>query len=252
MEIKLCAIYNVFDGVELLPGSIRCLYDHVDEIIIVYQDISNFGERHSPHAEMLESLSLYFDKITFMKYDPNVDMGGSMNERAKRNMGLEFAKRLECTHFIAIDVDEYYEDFGHAKDLYFKSGHKGSVCRLQTYFKKPTFQFDIPEDYFVPFIHELNSETKNGSSSYKFYVDPTRTVNESDVVELPIFMHHFSWVRKNIMRKARNSSANIQIQKGNILTDYNSSGLGEGYFLTNWNRRIKVVPDIFGLLPIFE
>jgi hypothetical protein len=151
-----------------------------------------------------------------------------------------------------MDVDEFYEDFGHAKKLFLDSGHKGSVCRLQTYFKKPTFRFDTPEDYFVPFIHELNEDTKSGSSTYRFYVDPTRTVNETDVVELPIFMHHFSWCRKDIERKARNSSAGIQIKKGKILDDYNSPDLGEGYFLTNWSRRIKIVPDMFGLSHIFE
>ncbi len=250
--MKLAAIYNVWDGIELLPGSIETIYRHVDEIIIVYQEVSNFGEKYSPHAEMMETLFSYFDKITFMKFDPIIDIGGSMNERAKRNLGLDYAKRLECTHFISMDVDEYYTYFSHCKSLYIKSGHKGSVCRLQTYFKKPIFQFDIPEDYFVPFIHEIGPETKNGSSSYKFWVDPTRTVNENDVVELPIFMHHFSWCRKDIERKARNSSANIQIKKGKILDDYNSPDLGEGYFLTNWNRRIKIVPDIFGLSNIFE
>lgn len=250
--MKLCAIYNCWDGIELLPGSIKCLYDHVDEIIIVYQEVSNFGEKYSPHTEMLETLSDRFQKITFMKYDPIVDMGGAMNERAKRNFGLEFAKRLGCTHFLALDVDEYYEDFAQAKQLYLDLGHKGSVCRLHTYFKKPTFRFDRPEDYYVPFIHELKPDTKHGSSSYKFWVDPTRTVNESDIVELPIFMHHFSWVRHNILRKGRNSSANIQIQKGKILDDYNSEELGEGYFLTNWNRNIIVVPDSFGLSKIFQ
>jgi len=28
--------------------------------------------------------------------------------------------------------------------------------------------------------------------------------------------------------------------------------LGEGYHVTNWNRKIKVVPDMFGLSEIFE
>lgn len=250
--MKLAAIYNVWDGIELLPGSIKSIYAHVDEIIIVYQDISNFGEEYSPHPEMIKTLDEFFSKTTFVRFDPVICLGGSQNEVDKRNLGLEYARKLDCTHFIGMDVDEYYKDFGRCKSIYIDSGHKGSVCRLQTYFKKPTFQFDIPEDYFVPFIHELGPETKNGRSTYKFWVDPTRKVNESDVVELPIFMHHFSWCRKDIMRKARNSSAKIKIEKGKILDDYNSPDLGEGYFLTNWNRRIKIVDDIFGLSDIFK
>lgn len=248
--MKLVAIYNCWDGIEILPHSIKSIRDHVDMIIIVYQSISNFGEQWSPLPE-IEYLN-HLGEVMFVKFDPIVDMGGSMNERAKRNLGIDFARANKCTHFISIDNDELYEDFGLAKKLYIDSGHKGSVCRLQTYFKKPTFRFDIPEDYYVPFIHQLNEDTRSGSSSYPFYCDPTRNINEPDVIELPIFMHHFSWCRKDIMKKARNSSAQGIIKNSTIMEDYNSSDLGEGYFLKNWNRKIKVVPDQFGLSPIFE
>lgn len=245
--MKLCAIYNVFDGDELLKNSIDTVYNHVDLIILIYQTVSNFGEHYIPNLPYLGH-----NKVRAMKYDPIIDMGGSMNERTKRNFGLDFARTNKCTHFFGIDVDELYEDFGLAKKLYIESNHKGSVCKLHTYFKNPTFRFDIPEDYYVPFIHQLNEDTKSGSSSYPFYCDPTRNINESDVVELPIFMHHFSWCRKDIMKKARNSSAQGIIRNSMIIDDYNSPDLGEGYFLKNWNRRIKVVPDQFGLSSIFE
>lgn len=248
--MKLAAIYNAWDGVELLPGSIKCLYKHVDEIIIVWQDVSNFGEKYSPHAEMADSLIPYLSKITFIKYDPIIDMGGSMNERAKRNLGLDLAKKKFCTHFLSIDVDEYYKNFELYKSMFIESGQKGSACRLQTYFKKPTLMFSSPEDYYVPFIHAMDEETKCGTSSYKFYVDPTRTVNESDVVELPFFMDHFSWCRKDIERKTRNSSANINIRSGKMLEDYKAAC--QGYFLTNWNRHLMEVEDTYGLSPLFE
>jgi hypothetical protein len=127
---------------------------------------------------------------------------------------------------------------------------------MHTYFKKPTLRFDRPEDYFVPFIHELKPDTIAGSSSYKFWCDPTRTSNEQDVVELPIFMHHFSWVRQDIMRKARNSSANLNDQRvarnKQIFEDYNSPNIGNGYFLKNWNRTLVEVDDIFRLSEIFQ
>jgi hypothetical protein len=248
--MKLCAIFNAFDGLELLPASIKTIEEHVDLIIILYQQISNIGEKHDVRFE-LESVGLD-QKALLVKFDPWLDMGPGMNERAKRNLGLDFARANKCTHFIGMDVDELYEDFGAAKKLYIDSGHAGSVCRMQTYFKKPTFQFDRPEDYYVPFIHQLNEDTKSGSSSYKFYVDPTRAITESDVVELPIFMHHFSWCRLDIMRKARNSTAQGIIKNSLIMEDYNSPDLGEGYLLRNWGRKIKIVPDIFGLSEIFE
>ncbi len=253
--MKLIAVYNVFDGDELLAASIKSIIDHVDAVLIIWQDVSNYGEQYRP-AVFSDEINAFGGKIFSVKYDPIVDMGGPMNERAKRNMGLDMARKLGGTHFIGMDCDEFYQDFGRAKELYLsleeQDGIDGSVCRLQTYFREVTFQFDKPEDYYVPFIHKLRPETKNGSSSYPFYVDPTRTVNANHVVELPIFMHHYSWCRHDIMRKARNSSARIKIESGNILRDYNHPDLGEGYLLQNWNRRIKVVEDIFGLDKIFQ
>lgn len=258
--MKLAAIFNVWDGDELLQGAIKCVYDHVDEVIIVYQEISNFGEAYKP-VHILMGLRDYTSnmkvtgKLTFIKYDPRIEMGGLMNERAKRNLGLDIARDKKCTHFLAMDCDEYYKNFELSKDMFINSGHKGSVCKMRTYFKKPTFMFSEPENYFVPFIHELHPDTKSGSSSYPFYVDPTRAINESDIIELPINMYHFSWCRKDIMRKARNSSANINnqlIRNKQIFDDYNSPDLGEGYYLKNWDRNITIVDDIFGLLPIFE
>lgn len=248
--MRLAAIYNVFDGEELFPYSLKSVFDDIDLAVVVYQTTSNYGEKYDP----MEKIGAWgqFTKVEFVKYEPNLSISASMNERAKRNLGIDFARANHCTHFLALDVDELYEDFEHAKELYIKSGHAGSVCRLQTYFKKPTFMFDKPEDYYVPFIHELHEQTLSGTSSYPFYVDPTRAINESDVVELPIFMHHFSWCRKDIMRKARNSSAAGIIKNSTIFKDYNSPELGEGYFLANWNRRIKIVPDKFGLASIFE
>lgn len=246
---KLAAIYNVFDGTELLPGSIECIRDHVDLIVIVYQTVSNFGELSSELCHISD------DKVEYLKYDPTIEWGGQLNERAKRNLGIEFARMNHCTHFLHMDCDEYYQNFGIIKDAYFNSDHSGSVLRMKTYFKKPTFQLDPIEDYYVPFIHRLREDTKAGSSTYKFYVDPTRAINDTEVIELPFFMHHFSWVRHDIMKKARNSSANVNnrlVKNQQIFDDYNSPDLGEGYLVANWQRKIKVVPDIFGLNEIFK
>ena len=44
--MKLAAIYNVFDAEELLPYSIQSIKHMVDEIVIVYQTVSNCGNKH--------------------------------------------------------------------------------------------------------------------------------------------------------------------------------------------------------------
>lgn len=253
---KLAAIYNVFDGIEFLPGSMACLNDQVDLFIVVWQNVSNFGESFYEFSKLIAPDSfagIDIQKVHLLRYDPRIEMGGSMNERAKRGMGLEAARIMGCTHFLHIDCDEYYEDFGEAKEEYLRAGSAGSVVRLWTYFKKTTLRVDKPEDYYVPFIHRLHELTNTGSSSYPFWVDPTRTVNTSDVKLLEkTWMHHYSWVRKDIGLKVRNSSAKQNIKNGTMVDAWHSEQVGPGFYVKDWQRTLVQVEDIFGLSGIFE
>lgn len=248
--MKLAAIYNVWDGVELLRGSMLTMKDHVDIFIIVYQDVSNYGEKYDPLPEMLGTFNGVDTKIYFLKYEPNIALGGGMNETAKRNAGLDIAREEGCTHFLHVDCDEYYESFGVAKKMYLASTKEGSVCKLMTYFKHPTYRFEHPDNYYVPFIHRLRAETLSGKGKYPFYVDPTRRINTDNVVELPVFMHHFSYIRTDIQRKIRNSSAKNNILKSNLLEDWYKIGLKEaenGYFVKDFGQKLMVVPNIFNI-----
>lgn len=241
--MKLAAIYNVWDGVELLRGSMNCIKDHVDVFVIVYQDVSNKGEKYDP----LEEVDLSgLNNIRIIKYDPILEANGTYNERRKRNLGLDIAREEKCTHFLHMDCDEYYEDFWKAKRDFRHSGAKGSVCELLTYFKLPTYRFENVDNYFVPFIHQLRNDTFAGQFSiYPFYVDPTRNINEKDVVKLESKMHHFSWVRKNIERKVRNSSANLG--NSQLLQNYNSPELKPGYYVNDYHQKLIEVPNLFNI-----
>lgn len=253
--MKLAAIYNVFDGIELLRGSIDSIKKHIDKIIVVYQSQSNFGEVDSDvYFKILNCIAGLRTACWYSShYQPIISLGGSINERNKRNIGIEIARKLECTHFFHIDVDEYYEDFGAAKKQYIDSGADGSVCPIYTYFKKPTLRLAELDSYYVPFIHKLHPGSKAGSSSYPYWVDPTRTINVPEGERVHLLadhpMHHYSWVRKDIERKARNSSAG---QHGNklagLLADYHSPDLGEGYVIKDMGgQKLVTVPNIFGI-----
>ncbi len=245
--MKLAAIYNVWDGVEMLRRSIDCLVKEVDIFIIVYQEQSNFGEIYNPLPDMnLEGIN-----CILIKYNPPC-FAGFQNEIAKRNIGLDKARELGCSHFLHIDTDEMYKDFSEAKQLFIKSGAKGSVCKLYTYFRWPTLRFETEDGYFVPFIHELSLETRAGISKYPYYVDPTRKINCENVVLLDIFMHHFSWVRIDILRKIRNSSAKANLERGTMLNSYHDSGVKEGFYVKDYDKKLKEVDDFFNLNPIFK
>jgi len=256
METRLAAIYNVWDGEELIRGSIDCIKDYVDKIIIVWQDVSNFGEAYDP----MPNLKFPFEidkKVIHYRYEPTFGIGGAQNEVKKRNIGLEIAYNYDCTHFFHIDVDEYYQDFKSLKAEYFNSGKIGSACRIYTYFKKPTWRLENMDGYYVPFIHELEEGTRAGNSSYPLYCDPTRTVTYSeqcfvdDILVMSQPMHHYSWIRKDIGRKARNSSASPYGNKlKGLLDDYHllNDSNAEGYVINDMGgQRLKIIDNLFGI-----
>src|SRR5690606_35999536 len=223
--MKLAAIYNIFDGIELLKGSMRQLDGHVDIFILVYQTRSNYGEEF--HGFLQLDLSDFISPVQKHFYEPSEisepfkKNTGSFNERMKRQIGINIARQLGCTHFLHLDCDEYYQDFAAAKLEYKSAGKIGSVCRLFTYFKKPTWRTEHTDNYYVPFIHQILGNTICGVDDYPFYVDPTRRINQPDVALLEhTIMHHFSYVRTDIEMKIRNSSARRNIERSNLLQEY--------------------------------
>jgi len=240
----LGAVINAWDGCELLRGAMTCLKGHVDHYIIVYQTRSNFGEEYNPIHDIQAAIE-GFDNVKLVEYTPVMykrENTGRRNEKAKRNLGIDWARKLGCSHFLALDVDEYYEDFGAAKQAYIDSNHHGSVVKMWTYFKKPTWRLEEPEQYYVPFIHRLTHNTMVGPE-YPFYVDRTRRVNQMDVVLLEgIMMHHFSWVRSDIGRKCRNSSAKTLMQ---WMPEYEAAEVGKR--LKMYDQRLIEVPNLFNI-----
>jgi len=220
---QLAAIFNAFDGIELLRGSMSTV--KADHFIIVWQDVSNFGEKYNPLPEIEEAIK-DFSNVHLIHYNPEVTKGnktGMINEARKRNLGIQKAIELDCSHFLVLDVDEYHPDFESSKQQYIESGMEGSVLPMWTYFKSPTLRLERPESYYVPFIHKLTKDSRVGNFDYPYRVDHTRAVNTKKVALLDYYMHHYSWVRKDITLKARNSSARHLSQH---LEDYQNAKAG--------------------------
>lgn len=252
--MKLAAIINCWDGVELLKYSISAYKDHVDLIIIVYQTISNFGETFDPLPEINEAIQGVPTTVRLYLYNPNLSILGMANEKIKRNIGLDIAKSERCTHWFMNDVDEIYENFSKSKLQYVNSGCRGSVCQMFTYFKKPTLRLDGIEGYFIPFIHELDKDTAVGNYPYPKYCDPTRRVfsdipfKDSDIILINEKVHHFSWVRRDISLKINNSSARANIAKGKIADDYNNPNIGHGFYIRDYGMKLIEVENLFNIV----
>ena len=58
-------------------------------------------------------------------------------------------------------------------------------------------------------------------------------------------MHHYSWVRNDIMRKVNNSTARDNILRSSLLSDYESAK--EGYYLEHWGKNLTLAENIFNI-----
>jgi hypothetical protein len=228
--MKIGVSYNVFDGEELLEGSIKCIREEVDYISVVYQTVSNFGnpcdEGLVPLLEDLKNRGLV-DEI--FEYRPKVNKGGHHNEITKRNIGVSLSLGEGCTHHMSMDSDEYYllDEFKYMKKVVLEGNYDSSACQLQTYYKEPSYRLDPPEDYYVSLLYKIdnNSEYKMGSR-LPVLVDPTRCMEPGNCKVFKrdeIEMHHLSYIRKDIRKKLQNSSAVVNFRdRVGRLVDYHN------------------------------
>jgi hypothetical protein len=219
--MKLGVSYNVFDGEELLEGSIKQIRTEVDYVSVVYQTISNFGNPCNPTLiSLLEKLKNEGLIDELYHYKPKTDKGGHYNEITKRNVGLSISQRAGCTHHMSMDSDEYYNtlEFNNIKKLIEYGDYDSSYCQMMTYYKDWEYVLDPPETYYVSLIFKLNTD-----STYVFganapvLVDPTRKMSNCIkplILERnKIQMHHGSYIRNDIKLKLVNSSASINFNK---------------------------------------
>ena len=152
--MKLAAIYNIFDGEEHLPHSVACIARHVDEIIVIYQLISNHGHHHNPYPT-IQALTRQYPHIQTYCYQPDtgkaVHIGAHLppinahlpvprspmqHETRKRQIGINIASYFGRTHFLHLDTDELWPDFEQAKQAYLQHEAAGdifgSVARMYT------------------------------------------------------------------------------------------------------------------------
>ena len=246
----LAVIYNVFDSEELLPYSVSCFPPEC-EFIFVYQTTSNFGEQRS--AKVYQDMK---DKVggRWVHYEPKIYNrrdNGTINETNKRQLGLDLAKELRCTHALLMDCDEMYLDFEEMREEYVNSGREGSYCMMHHYIGRDTYQLNPPLDWYVPFIHKINRNSKI-INNYQVQVDQTRGINCESTKQLTKRMHHLSWVRDDIDMKIRNSSATGR-RNDRIIRDVQYlQAKGPSQFISQYwpNRTVVEVESVLEQTPM--
>lgn len=227
--MKLIAVYNVFDGEEFLERSVDAIREHVDMIICVVQNKAYNGFKYNGGIAKVYEL-LEAGKVDYMiGWEGNIQL-------EKRQRCLDVALEHGATHFIGMDCDEVYNsnEFKIGKDIAMK--HNGSYCRIKTYFKREDLTIGM-DNYFVPFIHKVEKGIKTGGKGYPVLVDPRRAIVNTDVIELPIIMHHYSWVRDDISIKVNSHDSAHIIKQNGLLEDYEKAELGS--YIRHYDKKLK-------------
>lgn len=251
--MKICAIMNIWaDTSCIYPYMIENIRPVVDGIIVVWSVKSNRGQ--------IIPYVLPKDCI-LVQCEPGYSSPHS-NELARRNAGLEAAKKEGFTHFIMMDGDEGYiqSEFLQQKQIIKETGLIGSVCRVKTYFKSPKLTIGMDRT-FVPFIHKITPRLKY-ILSFKQYpfafdaggasqIDCTRRLNITTGVKLmDITMQHFAYVRKDMSLKLQNSSASFKAHRSAVVYE-DLKNAKPGYFLKGYQKTLIECENTFNL-PIYE
>lgn len=225
---KLAAIYNIFDGEELIASSIESIRNSVDVVIVVQQQTSNFGNVNNRLGNFLKKIKT-IDLI--IDYEPDTSVAPEKNEFNKRIIGLKKAIEIGCTHYLYVDCDEEYREFEfkNAFKKILETDSDSSAVDIINYFKFKDLKIEEPAGMYVPFIHKIQKGKMMMSmnSPYPVLVDKTRkggSLNNFMLFEKKdICMHHYSWVRKDIRRKIENSTARMAFEKfkEQIIISYN-------------------------------
>ena len=224
--MNLGVSYNVFDGAELLPFSIKSIRNQVDHVNVVYQKVSNFGEPIDKESlDILHQLQREKLITSLTPYNTDLSKNAQFNEIAKRNIGLLVNKKFGMTHFMSMDCDEMYfeKDLEHAKSVIEKEGFDASACKMEFYYKYPEIKIKKFFDMYVSLIYKIDHRKFILNEKWDIVVDPTRKMPTTKIKKFDpseILMHHYSYIRKNIKSKIYNTTTRIA---------YNDEKLNEMY-----------------------
>ena len=214
--MKLGVSYIAFDGIELLEHSIKQIRKHVDYVQVIYQGTSWFG--HPIKNEdlitlnslkikgLVDELTKFQDFIPLKDSRANSISKAKVYEKTKRELGLKSALRRGCTHYLCMDVDEFYqeEQFAAAKSEIEKNDYGLTAVRFINYVNIPTLHRGY-DPARVPFICKINEKSFMTS---RFFVkcDPTRGIASQvktthDFDPESITMHHMESIRKDLKTK---------------------------------------------------
>lgn len=264
-KYKLGISYNLFCGEELLKDSILSIKDCVDYINVVWQRVSWTGQKAE---ESLETLLLelksegLIDNIIEYSFDiDKVERNYKKYSCAKKNLGLKDLRHKKCTHFMLMDVDEFYrkKEFLKAKEFVYTHKITHSVCSIYDYRVSPQYREIDARDYCVGFIFKLYPYTRvigfGRVNNLPCYIDALRAVPYLPFLHRfyylnMVSMRHMTGVRKNFHTKAINTISNYTESGRRVIKKFESlqkkvENMDENALLNSGYIKVK---DEFGIL----
>lgn len=236
--------YSVFDGEELLEHSLIAIRPSVQYIVVVYQLVSWYGEPASPQLlPLLHELKKRGLIDELIEFKPTLGIKAIRNETAKRNMALKAARKAGCTFYMAMDADEFYreEEIDEAKKFIIMNDITHSYCSISTHGTRPDILLPT-NTYFVQFFSRLSAFSKHSNDIHSVaLVDPSRKMKHlswwqgrnKHYVLHNVRMHHYSFIRKNLQQKFRNScDPKIQVMTEDSVNSYEAFNCND-YFKLN-------------------
>jgi hypothetical protein len=223
--MKLGVSYIVFDGIELLEKSILQIRNYVDYLQVIYQTTSWFGAKandedisileHLKQKGLIDELSLFKEFEVLRNKEDSSLFKSKEYELKKRQFGLDSCLKQNCTHYLCMDVDEFYisKEFYKAKEKIINNNYSQTAVNFINYVNLPTIHrgFDKKK---VPFICQINKKTKM-SSNFFVKCDKTRGLFDGTFVnrhlfdKKEIFMHHMESIRKNLFLKYESTTRKV-------------------------------------------
>ncbi len=244
--MKLAACYTVYNGIELLEDAIESIKNNVDEIIICYQTISNRGEKNNDFLNWIKNNKDY----NYIEFKPDLNIFVKKNEASKHEMLRLTAKKLGCTHWFLSATDHLYKhnEVENVKKEVIKNKYKTTFTKMKTFFKENYYCLKPLEDYYMPFICDVNIPIKyqgwspvKVDSAIKF--DSHNNYKVFDKSE--ILMYHYSYVRYDIENKLINAAArsNWRTQIPSMLDQFRNFKEGDKFYMFNKYDIVKCNPD---------
>jgi hypothetical protein len=253
---------NLFDGEELLAPLLRTLRPEVDHISIVYQRFSYRGVPCAPslprRLRRLRDAALVDAVDEYDSSDGRIPPQG--HEVRKRNRGLELARRAGATHYMSLDVDEFFHapDLRYAKQVVEREGYDATACRIQGYHRKAVYRERRLSDFlgydlYVPLIYAVRDEARFVFDIPFFCtVDNTRRMPFHKAYCFrpdELLMHHMSTVRRSrrslVSKFLNRSTLDPHDRPGKQAADVWDFRPERG-----GGPELDVVPDVFGIGPL--